>query len=98
MVWARRHRTDWDYFAAEAGDDGRSLHGNWRTEHLRALQQALAYFDFHGAQLAECDGALEAKLAAFVPNSRTVRVLCKSDLITFAKLAFASGNEVACLA
>jgi choline dehydrogenase len=22
MVWARGHRTDWDYFAAEAGDTG----------------------------------------------------------------------------
>jgi transposase len=40
----------------------RSLHGNWRTEHLFALQQALAHFDFHGTQLAECDGALEASL------------------------------------
>jgi len=41
----------------------RSLHGNWRSEHLFALKQALAHFDFHGAQLAECDGALEASLA-----------------------------------
>jgi transposase len=41
----------------------RSLHGHWRAEHLFALQQALAHFDFYGTQLAECDRALEASLA-----------------------------------
>lgn len=40
-----------------------SLHGHWRTEHLFALKQALAHFDFHGEQLAECDRALQASLA-----------------------------------
>ena len=33
-----------------------SLLGNWRDEHLFALKQALAAFDFCAAQLAECDG------------------------------------------
>jgi choline dehydrogenase len=31
MVWARGHRTDWDYFAAEAGDTG------WSYESVLAL-------------------------------------------------------------
>jgi len=33
----------------------RSLHGNWREEHLFALSQALAHYDFLGHQIAECD-------------------------------------------
>lgn len=33
----------------------KSLHGNWRAEHLFALKQALAGFDFCVSQLAECD-------------------------------------------
>lgn len=42
----------------------KSLEGNWRTEHLFALKQALAGFDFIGTQLAECDREIEAQLAA----------------------------------
>lgn len=40
----------------------KSLQGNWRIEHLFALRQALALFDFIGTQLAECDGQIEAQL------------------------------------
>ena len=40
----------------------KSLQGNWRAEHLFALKQALALFDFIGTQLAECDGEIEAQL------------------------------------
>ncbi len=40
----------------------KSLQGNWRTEHLFALKQALDAFDFVGTQLAECDGQIEAQL------------------------------------
>ena len=39
-----------------------SLHGNWRVEHLFALKQALALFDFIGTQLSECDREIEAQL------------------------------------
>ena len=41
----------------------KSLQGNWRIEHLFALKQALALFDFIGTQLAECDGQIEAQLS-----------------------------------
>jgi transposase len=41
----------------------RSLHGNWRPEHLLALSQALAHFDFLAAQMAQCDAAIAAALA-----------------------------------
>jgi len=40
----------------------KSLQGSWRTEHLFALKQALALFDFIGTQIRECDEALEAQL------------------------------------
>ena len=42
----------------------KSLEGNWRAEHLFALRQALALFDFHASQLAECDQEIEAQLAS----------------------------------
>jgi transposase len=40
----------------------KSLQGNWRSEHLFALQQALASFDFIGTQLAQCEAAIELQL------------------------------------
>jgi transposase len=40
----------------------KSLQGNWRAEHLFALKQALAAFDFIGTQLAECDPRSSAQL------------------------------------
>jgi len=40
----------------------KSLLGNWRAEHLFALKQALAGFDFCVAQLAECDTETERVL------------------------------------
>lgn len=40
----------------------KSLQGNWRAEHLFALKQALALFDFIGTQVAECDAEVEAQL------------------------------------
>jgi transposase len=39
-----------------------SLQGNWRDEHVFALKQALALFDFYATQLAECDAAIDAQL------------------------------------
>jgi transposase len=40
----------------------KSLQGNWRAEHLFALKQALAAFDFIGTQLTECDAEIEAQM------------------------------------
>lgn len=40
---------------ASAEAIAKSLQGNWRTEPLFALKQALALFDFYATQLAECD-------------------------------------------
>lgn len=41
----------------------RSLQGNWRVEHLFALKQALAHYDFLAEQIHDCDQAIEAALA-----------------------------------
>ena len=42
----------------------RSLHGLWKEEHLFALKQALAGWEFCQAQVAECDKAITAQMAA----------------------------------
>ena len=49
---------------ASEDDIAKSLHGNWRGEHLFALKQALAVYDFCGCQLSECDGEIEQRLTA----------------------------------
>ena len=41
-----------------------SLEGNWRAEHLFALKQAMAAFDFCGGQMAECDEQMQRSLQA----------------------------------
>jgi transposase len=47
---------------ASVEEIAKSLQGNWRPEHLFALKQALALFDFYGTQVSECDRAIEAQL------------------------------------
>jgi transposase len=49
---------------ASESEIAKSLQGNWRDEHLFALKQALAGFDFCGTQLAECDTEIEQRLIA----------------------------------
>lgn len=47
---------------ASVDEIAKSLQGNWRTEHLFALKQALDAFDFIGTQLTQCDQHIEAQL------------------------------------
>ena len=47
----------------------RALYGNWREEHLFALKQALASYEFYQRQLRECDQRLEAFLQTFADQS-----------------------------
>ena len=49
---------------ASADEVAKSLQGNWRAEHLFALKQALALFDFLGTPLAECDREIEQQRAS----------------------------------
>ena len=47
---------------ADEATVARSLHGNWREEHLFALTQALAHYDFISRQIQGCDLAIEQQL------------------------------------
>lgn len=51
---------------ASTDEIAKCLQGNWRAEHLFALKQALAAFDFYGSQLGECDAAIQAQLKALL--------------------------------
>src|SRR5439155_14958255 len=47
----------------------RALEGNWRSEHLFELRQAVELVDFYEKQLAACDKAIEAHLRRFEDKS-----------------------------
>jgi len=47
---------------ANEAEIAKSLQGNWRSEHLFALKQALNGFDFIGQQITECDQEIKAQL------------------------------------
>jgi transposase len=49
-------------------DIAKALQGNYRAEHLFALQQALDLYDYYTQKVYECDGQIEAKFAAFKPQ------------------------------
>ncbi len=49
---------------ADEATVARSLLGNWRQEHLFALAQALAHYDFVNEQISACDQACNEALAA----------------------------------
>ena len=46
----------------------KALQGNYRPEHLFALQQALDLYDYYSQKIYECDRQIEAKFAAFKPQ------------------------------
>ena len=46
----------------------KSLNGNYRTEHIFALQQALELYDFYTHQIQVCDDQLEANYQVFKPQ------------------------------
>jgi transposase len=43
----------------------RALQGTWREEHLFALRQAVALYEFYHQQIGACDQAIEAHLRTF---------------------------------
>lgn len=43
----------------------RSLHGNFRPEHLFSLKQAVELYDFYQGQIAECDKEILSQLTTF---------------------------------
>jgi len=49
---------------ADEAEIALSLQGNWRNEHLLALKQALALYDFLAGLVADCDVEIERLLVA----------------------------------
>ena len=47
----------------------RALQGTWREEHLFALGQAVALYEFYHQQISACDQAIEAHLRTFADRS-----------------------------
>jgi len=47
----------------------RALYGNWRAEHLFALEQAVSLYETYQRHLRECDARLEAHLQTFEDKS-----------------------------
>lgn len=47
----------------------KALEGNWRTEHLFSLRQAVELFEVYSQKIAECDVEIEAQLARFDDRS-----------------------------
>lgn len=66
----------------------RSLHGQWRDDHLFELRQAVELHDFYNQKLTECDRAIEQKLAELpdrsggkpLPPRRKTKSCRKNDL------------------
>jgi hypothetical protein len=46
----------------------KALTGTWKDEHLFALQQALALYDFYTEQIAACDAQIEQHYAMMKPR------------------------------
>lgn len=57
---------------ASVDEIAKSLQGNWRGEHLFALRQALAGFDFVGTQVEECDREIEGQLGRLQTHDRAL--------------------------
>ncbi len=48
----------------------KSLHGNWRDEHLFALQQAVELYDFYQTRIQSCDQQIQNQLCRFEDRSK----------------------------
>ncbi len=54
---------------ATEAEIARALYGNWRKEHLFALQQAVQMYEFYQRQLRACDQEIETCLRGFADKS-----------------------------
>lgn len=53
----------------DEADIAKALQGTWRAEHLFALQQAIALYDFYHQQVTLCDQQITAHLETFADTS-----------------------------
>jgi len=61
-----RHR---DYRCKKSKEEiAKSLHGNYRAEHIFELHQALELFDFYNLKIKACDDEIQDLYAAFEPQ------------------------------
>lgn len=51
------------------GEIVKALTGNYRNEHLFALKQALALYDFYTTQVVECDAEIERQFSNLKPST-----------------------------
>lgn len=63
---------------ADEATVAKSLHGSWRVEHVFALTQALAHYDFLGGQIADCDTAIAEALAQITVTAQAAPPPTKS--------------------
>jgi transposase len=54
--------------ASDEAEIAKALTGNYRAEHLFALKQALALYDFYTTQIRECDGEIERLFGDLPPT------------------------------
>ncbi|MGB8646202.1 MAG: IS110 family transposase [Anaerolineae bacterium] len=54
--------------AKSADEIARALTGNYRPEHVFALKQAVAVYDFYTTQIQECDTEIEQQFSALKPE------------------------------
>lgn len=64
----------------------KALHGNWRPEHLFALQQALEGWDFYQRQIAACDRQIAILLEEMVAELPPAAPSADSTQLTKSKL------------
>jgi transposase len=70
------------------GEIAQALVGNYRDEHLFALQQAVEFYDFYTQQMQKCDDEIETRYTAFRP-----RIDVEKNPLTSPKRRKAHGNE-----
>src|SRR5690606_28224577 len=56
---------------ADAAQIAKAPHGNWREEHLFALEQSLALFDAYHVHLSDCAAKLQSLLGRMARPSST---------------------------
>lgn len=59
-----------DYRCGKSQEEiAKALEGNYRSEHLFALQQALELFDLYSQKIKDCDAQIEALYSSFEPQA-----------------------------
>lgn len=73
----------------------KALTGDWKAEHLFALQQSLELYDFYTQQLAACDAELQRQFSAMKPRWEMVPAAETVDTPTAAPKKYKNKNDLA---